>query len=160
MKAVILAGGEGTPLAPYKNILPKPLIPIGDMPILEVLLRQMQRAGVDHAILTVGHQVQLLRRFFQDGEQLGLKITYSYEEKPLGTAGPLSLISGLDESFFVSNGDILTTLDINQLIAFHREEKAVATIAMHHREVNIDFGILELDRGNQIVGYTNKPTFD
>ena len=160
MKAVILAGGKGTRLAPYTKILPKPLLPIGDMPILEVLLRQMQRAGVEHAILTVGHLAQLLRLFFQNGEQLGLKISYSYEEKALGTAGPLSMIPGLNDSFLVSNGDVLTTLDLNQLVNFHHAEGAIATIAMHRRQVNIDFGVLELDSENQISGYIEKPTYD
>ena len=112
MKAVILAGGKGTRLAPYTKILPKPLMPIGDMPILEILLRQMQRSGVDEAILTVGHLAELLRAFFNDGSQLGLKLSYSYEDQPLGTAGPLAMLDGLDETFLVSNGDVLTTLDL------------------------------------------------
>ncbi len=111
MKAVILAGGKGTRLAPYTKILPKPLMPIGDMPILEVLLRQMKKAGVDEVILTVGHLAHLLQTFFQDGSQYGLKIHYSYEEKPLGTAGPLAPLADLlDDTFLVANGDVLTTL--------------------------------------------------
>jgi NDP-sugar pyrophosphorylase family protein len=99
MKAVILAGGRGARLAPYTKILPKPLMPIGDMPILEVLLRQLKRAGVDEAIITVGHLAGLLRAFFQDGNQIGLRINYSFEDSPLGTAGPLSLLTGLDNTF-------------------------------------------------------------
>src|SRR5215212_904684 len=102
MKAIVLAGGKGTRLAPYTRILPKPLMPIGDMPILEVLLRQMKRAGIEDIVLTVGHLAHLLRTFFGDGEQLDLRITYSYEECPLGTAGPLSLIEGLDSTFLVT----------------------------------------------------------
>jgi NDP-sugar pyrophosphorylase family protein len=112
MKAVILAGGKGTRLKPYTTILPKPLMPIGDMPILEILLRQMRRAGVDEAVLTVGHLAELLRLFFQDGQRLGLTIRYSYEDAPLGTAGPLSLVEGLDDTFLVANGDVLTTLPL------------------------------------------------
>src|SRR6187549_921314 len=108
MKAVVLAGGKGARLAPYTRILPKPLMPIGDMPILEVLLRQMKRAGIDDVVLTVGHLANLLRTFFLDGSQWGLCISYSYEEQPLGTAGPLSLIDGLEETFLVTNGDVLT----------------------------------------------------
>ena len=94
MKAIILAGGKGTRLAPYTKILPKPLMPIGDMPILEVLLRQMKCADINEAIITVGHLAGLLRAFFQDGSKLGLKIRYSLEDRPLGTAGPLFLIVG------------------------------------------------------------------
>lgn len=160
MKAVILAGGKGTRLAPYTKILPKPLMPIGDMPILEIILRQMQRAGVDQATLTVGHLAELFRLFFQSGERLGLKISYSFEEEPLGTAGPLVLVPGLEDTFLVSNGDVLTTLDLTDLIAFHRAEGAVATIAMHHRQVNIDLGVLELEGGTRITGYIEKPTYD
>ena len=127
MKAVILAGGKGTRLTPYTEILPKPLMPIGDMPILEVLLRQLKMAGVAEVILTVGHLAHLLKAFFQDGDRLGIKITYSYEEKPLGTAGPLSLVAGkLDSTFLVCNGDILTTLNFQELIKVHCQSGAIA----------------------------------
>lgn len=161
MKAVILAGGKGARLAPYTKILPKPLMPIGDMPILEILLRQMKRAGVDEAILTVGHLAELLRAFFQNGERLGMKIHYSYEEKPLGTAGPLSLIQQpLDDTFLVTNGDVLTTLDLADLVRWHRESGAIATIAMHARKVKVDLGVLQHTDEHQITGYIEKPTYD
>jgi len=160
VKAVILAGGKGTRLAPYTKILPKPLMPIGEMPILEILLRQMKRAGVDEAILTVGYLEELLRAFFKNGERLGLSIRYSFEESPLGTAGPLSMISGLDNTFLVSNGDVLTTLDLADLVRFHKESRAMATIAMHARQVKIDLGVLQLNGSNEIVGYVEKPTYD
>lgn len=161
MKAVILAGGKGARLAPYTKILPKPLMPIGDMPILEILLRQMKRAGVDEAILTVGHLAELLRAFFQNGERLGMKIHYSYEEKPLGTAGPLSLIQQpLEDTFLVTNGDVLTTLDLADLVRWHRESSAIATIAMHARKVKVDLGVLQHTDEHQITGYIEKPTYD
>jgi NDP-sugar pyrophosphorylase family protein len=134
MKAVILAGGKGARLSPYTTILPKPLMPIGDMPILEVMLRQMKDAGVDQVVLTVGHLSELLRAFFKDGSGFGLNITYSYEDHPLGTAGPIALVGGLQESFLVSNGDVLTTLNLRELIEFHKSQKAIATIADHHRQ--------------------------
>jgi len=161
MKAVVLAGGKGTRLAPYTKILPKPLMPIGeDMPILEVLLRQMKRSGVDEVYLTVGHLSELLRAFFQGGSRFGLKIQYSYEDNPLGTAGPLSLLNGLDETFMVSNGDVLTTLDIRALVDFHRSQKALATIASHVRNVRIDLGVIRTSLDNVVVGYIEKPTFE
>jgi NDP-sugar pyrophosphorylase family protein len=160
MKAVVLAGGRGARLAPYTKILPKPLMPIGDMPILEVLLRQMKAAGVDEVVLTVGHLSELLRAFFQDGSQFGLKITYSYEEKPLGTAGPISLVNGLDDTFLITNGDVLTTLSFNALLKFHREQKAIATIASHHRKQKIDLGVLQFDGDYKLTGYIEKPTND
>ena len=160
MKAVILAGGKGARLAPYTKILPKPLMPIGDMPILEILLRQMKRAGVAEVVLTVGHLAELLRAFFQDGRRFDLKIDYSYEEQPLGTAGPLSLIAGLDETFLVTNGDVLTTLDLRELIAAHHRSGAAATIASHARQVKVDLGVLQFNGADELTGYFEKPVYD
>ncbi|MBI4762512.1 MAG: sugar phosphate nucleotidyltransferase [Chloroflexota bacterium] len=160
MKAVILAGGKGTRLAPYTKILPKPLMPIGDMPILEVMLKQMKRAGIADIVLTVGHLANLLRTFFMDGQQWGMNIAYSYEEKPLGTAGPLSLIPGLDSTFLVANGDVLTTLDFRELVAFHKAQGGIATIAVHQRRVKIDLGVVQWDGNYRIRGYIEKPTYD
>ena len=160
MKAVVLAGGKGTRLVPYTQILPKPLMPIGNLPILEVLVRQMKRAGIDEIVITVGHLAELLRSYFKDGSRYGVKISYSMEEQPLGTAGPLSLIDGLDETFLVTNGDVLTTLQIADLVAFHQENKAAATIAMHTREVKIDFGVIQVNGSNEVVGYIEKPSYD
>src|SRR5689334_20719485 len=122
MKAVILAGGKGARLAPYTKILPKPLMPIDDMPILEVLLRQLKNCGVKDIVITVGHLAALLKTYFLDGREFGLNITYSYEDKPLGTAGPLALVPGLDETFFVMNGDVLTSLGFLDLLKFHRQQ--------------------------------------
>jgi NDP-mannose synthase len=160
MKAVVLAGGKGTRLAPYTKILPKPLMPIGDMPILEVILRQMKAAGIGNVVLTVGHLSELLRAFFQDGHQLGLQIEYSYEQCPLGTAGPIALIDGLNDTFVVTNGDVLTTLSLKELIKFHKEQHATATIAVHHRKVKIDLGVVESDASARINGYIEKPVYD
>jgi NDP-sugar pyrophosphorylase family protein len=160
MKAIILAGGKGARLAPYTKILPKPLMPIGDMPILEVLLRQIKRAGIDEVVITVGHMANLLQAFFQDGSNLGLHITYGLEDTPLGTAGPLSLLTGLDRTFLVSNGDVLTTLNLRDLIRFHTEQEATATIAVHRRKVDIDFGVVHCDENFRMVGYSEKPTID
>jgi NDP-mannose synthase len=159
MKAVVLAGGKGARLAPYTKILPKPLMPIGDMPILEILLRQMKRCGVDEVVLTVGHLASLLATFFQDGKRLGLKIHYSYEEKPLGTAAPIASVQGLDDTFLVTNGDVLTTLQLSDLLEYHRKSGAIATIAAHTRNVKIDFGVLETREDNSISGYIEKPTY-
>jgi len=160
MKAIVLAGGKGTRLAPYTKVLPKPLIPIGDMPILEIMIEQMKRAGVEEVILTTGHLASLLRAFFQDGEQFGVKISYSYEDQPLGTAGPLSLIDGLEETFLVTNGDILTTLNLNDLVAAHHQSGAIASIATHTRRVKIDLGVITFGNFTDIVGYIEKPTYD
>jgi NDP-sugar pyrophosphorylase family protein len=160
MRAVVLAGGKGARLAPYTHILPKPLMPIGDMPILEVLLRQMKRAGVEDVVLTVGHLAQLLQAFFLDGGQWGLNIRYSFESQPLGTAGPLSLVEGLDEAFLVTNGDVLTTLDLRELVGFHRAHGGIATIAVHQRQVRIDLGVVQWNGDDSICGYIEKPVYD
>lgn len=160
MKAVVLAGGKGARLAPYTTILPKSLMPIGDMPILEVLLLQMREAGIEHVVLTVGHLSELLRAFFKDGSKLGINITYSYEQYPLGTAGPIALVEGLNDTFLVSNGDVLTTLNLRDLIKFHREQKAIATIASHHRQSKIDLGVIQKDGDCRITAYIEKPVYD
>jgi NDP-sugar pyrophosphorylase family protein len=160
MKAVVLAGGKGRRLAPYTRIIPKPLMPIGDKPILEIMLRQMKRAGIRDVVLTVGHLADLLKLFFQDGSRLGLNITYSYEEKPLGTSGPIANVEGLDDTFLVTNGDVLTTLDLADLIRYHHEQGAIATIASHKRKVEINLGVIELNKDRRITGYQEKPSFD
>ena len=160
MKAVVLAGGKGTRLAPYTTILPKPLMPIDDMPILEVLLRQMKCSGVNHVVLTVGHLASLLQAYFGNGEKWNLDITYSSEPKPLGTAGPLALVDGLDKTFLVTNGDVLTTLSLKKLIAFHKQKGGIATIAAHQRQVKIDLGVIQWDGEDRISGYIEKPVTD
>lgn len=160
MQAIVLAGGKGTRLAPYTNILPKPLMPIGNMPILEVLLRQMKLAGIHEVVLTVGHLASLLEAFFKDGSRWGLSIRYSMEDCPLGTAGPLALVAGLENTFLVCNGDVLTTLDLKALLSFHRAQGGIATIAMHRRQVKINLGVIQCDGGNAITGYVEKPALD
>ncbi len=160
MQAVILAGGKGRRLAPYTTVLPKPLMPIGDMPILEVILRQLKRAGITEIKMAVGHLAEIMQAFFGDGKRLGLKIEYSLEEKPLGTAGPLSLIKDLSSPFIVMNGDILTDLDFSALISYHQDKKAIATVATYKRHVKIDFGVIEIDDHNSLTGYIEKPSFD
>ncbi len=159
MKAIILAGGKGTRLAPYTTILPKPLMPIGEMPVLEILIRQIKASGIHEVVLSVGHLAQLLEAFFQGGKKLGVNISYSLEEHPLGTAGPISLVDSLDNTFLVCNGDVLTTIDFCELIAFHESNHAIATIATHKRSIKIDLGVIEPDPENEIVGYIEKPTY-
>ena len=161
MRAIILAGGRGTRLAPYTYVLPKPMMPVGDKAILEILLRQMKHAGINHVVLTVGHLAGLMQAFFQDGQQYDLDITYSFEPKPLGTAGPLAMVPNLDRTFLVSNGDVLTTLDINHFFEFHHQQEGICTIAMHERQVKIDLGVIERNHNDfQVTDYIEKPTLD
>ena len=162
MRAVILAGGKGQRLRPYTTVLPKPLMPIGDMPILEVVLRQLKRAGVTRVTMAVGHLAELLQAFFADGRRLGMEIDYSIEDRPLGTVGPLTLIPDLKDAgtFLMMNGDVLTTLDYQALIRRHIDSAAAATIATYRREVKIDFGVIETDSEDRLTGYVEKPSFD
>lgn len=159
MKAVILAGGQGTRLAPYTTVLPKPLMPVGDMPILEIVLRQLARSGFVDVSLAVGYLAELLMAYCGDGSKFGLKIEYSREEQPLGTAGPISLVSNLDESFLVMNGDLLTTIDYREMVRFHRERGAIATLAAYQREVKIDLGVIEAGEDNFVKDYIEKPVY-
>lgn len=160
MKAVVLAGGKGRRLEPYTRIIPKPLMPVGEKPILEILLRQMKSAGITDVTLTVGYLADLLRLFFQNGEHLGLNITYAYEKTPMGTSGGLSNVTGLVDTFLVTNGDVLTTLNLKELIAFHRSQGAIATIASHRRKVKIDLGVIQTDGDYQVTGYLEKPDYE
>ena len=160
MRAVILAGGRGTRLLPYTTVFPKPLMPIGDMPILEVVLRQLKDAGITKVTMAVGHLAELLQAFFGDGTRLGLEIGYSREDRPLGTVGLLTLIDGLQDTFLMMNGDILTTIDYAHLIQTHRASGAVATIATYVRQVKIDFGVLETNAADLVREYTEKPVLD
>ncbi len=161
MKAVILAGGKGTRLAPYTTIFPKPLVPIGERPILEIIVRQLVAQGIGDIILSVGHLGELIEAYFQNGHRniSGLKLQYFRECQPLGTAGPLAMIPGLDETFLVMNGDVLTTLDYQDLIGYHRQSGALLTIAMHRKEVRVDLGVLETDERSRLVSYSEKPSY-
>jgi len=159
MRAVILAGGRGTRLRPFTTSFPKPLMPVGDMPILEILLRQLRAHGVTDVTLLTGHLAYLLEGYFEDGRRWGLNIDYIREESPLGTAGPLRQLAGtLVDDFFVMNGDLLTDLDFTSLMARHREAGAPVTVSVYSRPEKIDLGILQLDVDGEVIGYDEKPT--
>ena len=159
MKAVILAGGRGKRLAPYTTVLPKPMMPLGEGPVLEVLIHALKARGFDEFILAVGYMHGLIRAYFGNGEALGVKIRYSHEEAPLGTAGPISLVDGLEETFLVINGDVLSTIPIGELLAFHRGHGDLATVAVSQREQKIDYGVIHLE-GELIRNYEEKPSYD
>jgi NDP-sugar pyrophosphorylase family protein len=162
VKAVIVAGGRGTRLRPYTTAFPKPLMPIGDKPILEIIIRQLKVQNFKEIILMVGHLGELIMAFFGDGSKFGVTIRYSKEEQPLGTVGGLGLIKEqLDETFLLVNGDTLTTLNFSDLIDYHKRNEATATIALKQRQVNIDFGVVEIDQSNsQVKNYTEKPILE
>lgn len=159
MKAVILAGGKGTRLAPYTTVFPKPLMPIDGIPILEVIVKQLAHFQVKELIFTVSSQSEpLLSAYFGNGTRYGVDICYSKEEKPLGTAGPLSLIPNLPETFLVMNGDILTTLNYQKLIKYHRQHRGIVTIAMSQKKVQLELGVMEFNRAHRLTRYIEKPT--
>jgi NDP-sugar pyrophosphorylase family protein len=158
MRVVILAGGKGRRLLPYTVVLPKPLMPVGDRPILETIIRQLKRHGFTRFTMAVGYLAELVEAYFRDGKKYGVEIDYSREDKPLGTIGALGLVDGLDKTFLVMNGDVLTNLDYDQLVTFHNQNNAVATIATYNKEVKIDLGVLEMDEGFQLKNYLEKPT--
>jgi NDP-mannose synthase len=158
MRAVILAGGKGVRLAPLTEVIPKPLVPIGGRPILEVVIRHLRHHGCTRLTLAVGYMADLIRAYFGDGTKLGVTIDYSYETAPLGTAGPLAFINGLTETFLVMNADVLTNINYQELLRDHRAHGAVATIAAYEREVKIDLGVIIPDGDRRIKDYVEKPT--
>ncbi|MSO42281.1 MAG: nucleotidyltransferase family protein [Solirubrobacterales bacterium] len=157
MRAVILAGGKGTRLLPYTTVLPKPLVPVGDRPILELLIRQLAGRGFTHIDLSVGHLGGLIKSYLDEIDlPEGLSVRYWWEDEPLGTAGAIRKIDDLDESFLVMNGDVLTTLDFAQLLRFHEGGEAMLTIALHRQTVDVDLGVIESSDG-QVTDYVEKP---
>lgn len=159
MRAVILAGGKGTRLRPYTTTIPKPLVPLGDRSILDILLHRLAKCGCERATLTVGHMAELIMAYFGDGAKWGVPLDYSIEDQPLSTIGPLKLIDDLPEHFLVMNGDLLTDLDFADLYETHVESGALGTVAVFEREVKIDFGVLGYDDGSRrLTRFTEKPT--
>jgi NDP-sugar pyrophosphorylase family protein len=162
-RAVVLAGGLGTRLQPYTTVLPKPLMPIGDRPVLDIVVRQLRRHRFDRITIATGHLAELIEAFFGDGSTHGIPVDYFREDRPLGTVGSLALIDGLDQDFLVMNGDVLTDMDYSALLSGHRESGAAATVAVKRRTVQIDLGVLEFaDDGapERITGCVEKPRLD
>ncbi|MCE5214534.1 MAG: NTP transferase domain-containing protein [Methanobacterium sp.] len=159
MKALILAGGKGRRLMPYTTTIPKPLMPIGDHAILEIVVKQLKLRGFNEIFMATGHLGELIMSYFDDGEKFGVNIKYTRELEPLGTAGPLTLVKDeIDDSFLVMNGDILTTIDYSKLMKYHQDNNGIATVALKRRDVNIDFGVTEINDADEIIKYTEKPT--
>jgi NDP-sugar pyrophosphorylase family protein len=160
-RAVLLAGGKGSRLAPYTAVLPKPLLPLGDRAIVDIVVGQLSARGWDEVIMSVGHLAHLVRAVLGDGADHGVPIRYHEELEPLGTAAPLREIDGLDETFLMMNGDVLTDLDYDRLLDEHREAGNALTIATHRRVVETDYGVLETEGADgpceRIVAYVEKP---
>jgi len=159
-QAIILAGGKGTRLRPYTVSLPKPLMPVGDYPILEIMILQLARSGFSRIILAVNHQAELIKAYFGNGSRFGIEILYSLEKKPLGTVGPLGFIYDLDKNFLVMNGDILTDLNFEKLLQLHESKKNLLTVSTYRRSTKIDYGVLDLSSDNNVIGFREKPVLD
>jgi len=161
-QAIILAGGLGMRLRPYTTVLPKPLMPVGDRPILDVIVRQLHRHGFDRLTIVTGHLAELIEAFFGTGERYGVSIDYFREDEPLGTVGALRLLENLDQQFLVMNGDVLTDLDYAELLDAHEGDGAAATIAAHKRDVQVSLGVLQFEdeaEPDRLTGYVEKPTY-
>jgi NDP-sugar pyrophosphorylase family protein len=163
-KAVVLAGGRGTRLAPYTSILPKPLMPVGDRSILELVVDQLEVSGINDITFCVGYLSHLIRAVFDNRDNEGVDIGYVQEHEALGTAGPLRLVRGLDETFIAMNGDVLTNLDYSELVRYHHRHGNALTIATHDRRIKIDYGVLHLEQlginghtRHRITEYQEKP---
>lgn len=159
LRAIILAGGKGTRLQPFTINFPKPLMPLGDRPVLEVLMERLVGHGITDITISLGHMAELIKAYFEQRPIWKEKIQLSFvqEDKPLGTAGALSLVPHLDQTFLVMNGDLLTDINFSDLLEFHRKSSATLTIAAHRREVKIDLGVLEVDGDRRVRGYKEKP---
>ena len=159
VRAVLLVGGKGSRLAPYTATFPKPLMPLGDIPILEVLLRQLLRCDINRVTLSLGHLGELVQAYLSHRKELSerLEMDFVHEDSPLGTAGALALVDGLDETFLVMNGDVLTDLDFTALVASHKASGAALTIAAHEQAVPIDLGLLVTDEQGRLRDYVEKP---
>ena len=160
-RAVVLAGGRGARLAPYTTVLPKPLMPVGERPILEILLQQLGAAGLDDITLAVGHLAHLVRAVVGDGSAYGVSVRYQEEKRALGTAGPLATIPDLGRTFVMLNGDVLTTLDLRSLVRAHLDAGNELTIATHQRTVRADYGVVHIDGAlcppYHVIDYEEKP---
>ncbi|TRZ50665.1 nucleotidyltransferase family protein [bacterium] len=158
MRAVILAGGKGVRLYPITQVIPKPLVPLGETPILEIVIRQLKNHGFHRITLAVGYMADLIRAYFGDGSKLGVRIDYSYESEPLGTVGPLALINGLDSTFILMNADVLTNLNYRELVEYHKTHDAIVTVSAYERQITIDLGVIVKDGDCRIKDYIEKPS--
>lgn len=157
--AVIMAGGKGTRLRPYTMVLPKPLVPVGEYPIMEIVIRQLAHNGFDRIIIAVNHQADLIESYFGDGSKFGITIEYSLETKPLSTMGPLKLMRNLPNHFIVMNSDVLTDVDYNHLLSEHIERNEIVTVSAYKRLQDVDFGVL-YEKNGILTGFEEKPKLD
>jgi NDP-sugar pyrophosphorylase family protein len=159
MKAVLLAGGKGRRLQPFTATVPKPLVPLDDVPVIEVLVTQLASFGIRELTVVTGHMAELVRGFLDDGERFGVHIEYFKEITPLDTAGCLGVLPRPTEPFLVMNGDLLTTLNVRSLHRFHMERRPLATVATYQKRVAVELGVVEADETGRLTEYHEKPAY-
>ena len=157
-RVVILAGGAGRRLAPYTFVIPKPIMPIGTTPIIEVVLRQLASHNFRHVTIALGYMSDIIRAVAGDGSKFGVEIEYSQETQPLNTIGPLTLVDNLTDDFIVMNADLLTDLDFSQLWNYHRAHGGLVTIATCVKTTKLELGVINTDPESRIIGFEEKPT--
>jgi len=156
-QAIILAGGQGSRMKPYTSVLPKPLLPVGEIPIAEIIIRQLSAQNIKNIVISVGHLGGLIEAYFGNGKALGVTIKYLREKKPLGTAGAIKLLKSMDDNCLVMNGDILTDVSVKELMSYHKENRGIATVAIKERVVKTDFGVVKFDSDCMLCDYIEKP---
>jgi NDP-sugar pyrophosphorylase family protein len=161
LRTVILAGGKGVRLLPFTINFPKPLVPLGDIPIIEILMRRLIAFGLTDVTLTVGHLAGLIKAYFHHRQELSRQLTLHFieEAEPTGTAGSLALVPDLTSTFLVMNGDLLTDLDFDELVSFHHRQEAALTIAVHRRSIKLDYGVLNIGDDHRVTAYYEKPEY-
>jgi len=159
-RAIILAGGKGTRLKPYTLSMPKPLVPLENRPILEIIILQLKKYGFEHITITLNHMGESIKEYFGTGKKLDIKIDYTFESKSLSTMGPLTLIKDLPDNFLVMNGDILTDLNFSSFFLYHVDNNNNFTIAAYPRIEKVDYGVLESNKNNRLINFKEKPKND
>ncbi len=158
IKAIILCGGRGTRLKPFTYVLPKPLVPVGEKPILLILIERLRQYGITDLVFCTNYMADLLASYFRDGSRFGVSISYSLEEIPLGTVAPIKRVADLPENFLVMNGDLLTDLDFSKIWRQHLERHSLLTVGTYSRRVKIDFGVMDI-ADSHVTGFREKPEY-
>ena len=160
MQAIILAGGQGTRLQPFTNIIPKPMVPINNKAIIEIVIQNLKKNGFNEIIISTNYMSDLIQTFCGDGKKYNIKIKYIKEKKMLGTIGPLKIIKNLKENFLLINGDIITDLNINKFFKNHKKNKSIMTVSAKKIQNKIDYGVIDVNNQNSLVAFKEKPNLN
>jgi len=159
LQAVVMAGGAGSRMRPLTEELPKPMLPVGDRPLMEIIIQQLRDAGIKRVNVTTHHQSEKITEHFGDGRNFGVELSYVTEDRPLGTAGALGLMEKIRDTVLVINGDILTKVDFRTMVAFHREHHADLTLAVRRYDVHLPYGVVDCE-GISVRRLKEKPSLN